>query len=264
MTMQAPNHTMPLPFNSFPSTIPNFIQDPSLKGIAFNQLLQNRGIRFMHYRAVPCPNMRALDDNTHNPSCSICGTKGFLYYSQREIVGVFSSNSLEKMYEQQGTWEIGSAIVTFPTEYADGTQADFNAYDRLIIPDFEVRLWQLREYEPTSNRQQSLRYPIVETDYVSAVVNNVLIEYRKDVDYKITDNNLEWLVSGNKPPYNSTTGRGGVFAVSYYANPVYTIIQNLRELRVTQEMVNGQKIARRLPQEVMVRKDFLVNSPDKI
>jgi hypothetical protein len=39
----------------------------------------------------------------------------------------------------------------------------------------------------------------------------------------------------------------------------------MRELRVTQQMQpDGTKIARRMPQEILVRRDFLVNPAEKL
>lgn len=254
---------MPSTSTSVPSPMPPQIPDPSLRGASWDQLLQNRGIRFIHRRAVPCPNMSQLDDNNHQPDCHFCDDSGILYYDEREIVGVFQSNSIEKTFEQHGIWEIGSAVVTFPTEYPDGTQADFNTFDELIIPDFPVRLWELKQYEPTPDDKQSLRYPIINVDYLAVVDDNELKKFKQGEDFIITDGEIQWL-PGKAPDYNQSLERGDVYTVSYYAFPVYKVLQPLRELRVSQEMVNGVKVSKRLPQQVLVRRDFLVGAGEKI
>ena len=53
---------------------------------------------------------------------------------------------------------------------------------------------------------------------------------------------------------------GQVISITYNANPVYTVQNVLHEMRVSQEydIATGQKIARRLPQQVLVRRDFLM------
>lgn len=258
MAMDKPNKQYSVTSTSSPSPMPQQLADPSIKGVSFDQLLENRGIRFIHRRSVPCPNMSRLDDNNHDPDCTHCDDSGLLYYDEREIWGVFQSNSVEKTFEQQGIWEIGSAVITFPAEYADGTQADFNTFDELIIPDFTVRLWELKDYEQTSNNQQSLRYPIEKVDYMSTITNDVLKRFVEGTDFIITDGNIEWL-SGKAPE-----SVGDVFTVAYYAYPIYKVLQPLRELRISQEWVNGEKIARRLPQQVLVRRDFLVGKGEKL
>ncbi len=266
MTMKKPDATYPVTPVSTPSPMPPQIIDTSIRGSSFDQLMQNRGIRFIHKRAVPCPNIRSLDDNTHNPNCPFCDNSGILRYGEREIVGVFQSNSLEKLFEQQGLWEVGAAIITLPAEYTDGTQADFNTFDQLTIPDFEVRLWETKEFEPRTNNQQRLRYPIGEggVDFMSSVESGVLVEYIVGTDFNVVNGEIQW-VSGKEPGFDEATDIGSVFTVSYFANPVYNVLQHMRELRVTQEQQpDGTKIARRLPQEIMVRRDFLVNPAEKL
>lgn len=266
MTMKKPDAIYPVSMTSTPSPMPPQIPDPSIKGKSFDQLMNNRGIRFLHKRAVPCPNLRSLDDGTHDPNCPFCDNSGILRYGEREIIGVFQSNSLQKLFEQQGMWEIGAAVVTLPAEYEDGTQADFNTFDQLVVTDFEVRLWEQKEFEPRANNRQRLRYPIGEggIDFMSSVESGQLVVYEAGVDFNIVDGEIEW-VSGKEPGYDTATEIGSVFTVAYFANPVYNVLQHMRELRVTQEMQpDGTKIARRLPQEILVRRDFLVNPAEKL
>jgi hypothetical protein len=98
---------------------------------------------------------------------------------------------------------------------------------------------------------------------MASVENGVLTPYTVGIDYNIVNGEIEW-ISGQEPTYNSVTERGTVITVAYYALPVYTVVQTLRELRITQEMINGVKTARRLPQEVLVKRDFLRRTGDSI
>lgn len=262
--MDKPNQ----PYNKAPtsvqSSMPLYIPDPSIKGISFDQLLQNRGIRFIHQKAVPCPNKLTDDSNAHRPDCEFCDDSGLLYYDEKEIWGIFSGNSIEKTFEAHGIWEAGSAVVTLPTEYPDGTQADFNTYDKLKLPDFEVRLWETKEYEPRPGGAQSLRYPVKNTEFVCSIRGNTKKIFVKDVDFTIdSEGQIVW-TPGMEPTYDSALERGEVIVYSYLANPTYIVLQSLRELRITQEMVNGQKVARRLPQQVLVKRDFMVTGGEKI
>lgn len=262
-TQQYPNPPATSP-RSVASPMPTFIHDPSIRGASFDQLLSQRGIRMIHHKAIPCMNVESTTFQGHQPDCPFCDDSGIIYYDSKEIWGVFSSNSIEKTFEAHGVWEIGTAVITFPTEYADGTQADFNTYDRIEIPDFTVRLWELKGYEPRPGNVQSLRYPIVDVEYASSITDGVQKFYEKDVDFTIDgDGNIVW-VNGKEPFYDPQKERGEVIGWAYYAKPVYVVVQSLRELRITQEMVDGVKTARRLPQQVLVRRDFLVGSGEKI
>lgn len=248
---------------STPQYMPPQIPDPSLRGASFDQLINQRGIRFLHRRAIPCFNIKDLDQNTHEPTCPVCDGSGIYYYREKEIFGVFYSNSLEKMFEHHGVWEVGSAVVTLPTQYADGEQADFNMFDQLVIPDFTVRMWELKEFVPTTGLIQQVRYPIQKVDFIAAANNDVVIPYAVGVDFNLTtDGKIQW-VPGKQPVYDNVAERGDVYVVSYYGNPVYTVLQHMRELRITQEMqADGTKKALRLPQQVLVKRDFLRNSPE--
>lgn len=240
--------------------MPLVIQDPSIRAASFDQLLENRGIRFIHRRAAPCPNIQALDDNSHDPLCPICDGNGMLYYCEKEIWGAFLSNSLQKNFEQQGMWEVGTAVVTLPTEYPDGTQAEFQTYDQLVIEDFTVRMWELKEYEPRTNNQQRLRYPIVNSDFFAYAQNDTLVELVEGTDFNVVDGNIEWV---NPLSYDSVNERGEVFVANYFANPTYVVLQHMRELRITQELQpDGNKISKRLPQQILVKRDFLANLPE--
>lgn len=250
------------PPTSTPSMFPRNLPDPSIRGDAFDQQLRNKGVRFIHKRAMPCPNVNNIDDNAHDPNCPICDGSGIYRYSEQEIIGIFQGNQLERLFEQQGVWEIGSAIITFPTEYDDGQQADFNTFDHVVMPDFEARTWQVFEYEGTP--VQKLRYPITSVDQMTSVENGVIRTYEAGVDFNINaDGNIEW-ISGQEPAYDNINERGTVVTVSYFLNPVYSVLQSMRELRVTQELVDGQKTARRLPQQVLVKRDFIVRAPEKV
>lgn len=246
---------------SYPSGMPLFIPDPSIKGVSFDQLLQNRGIRFVHRLAAPCPNVEKLNDNNHDPLCGVCDGNGILYYREKEIWGVFYSNSLQKNFEMQGIWEIGTAVVTLPTTYPDGTPAEFNTYDQLVIQDTQVRLWELMEYEPRQDGLHQARYPIDTIDFVGAVKNNQKVEFQNGVDFNIVNGKISW-IAGKEPDYDLASQKGEVISVAYFAKPVYAVLQHMREIRMTQELVGGVKTPLRLPQQILVKRDFLANPPE--
>ena len=268
MSMDKPDKTYPTaPATSITSTnspMPLYLPDPSIKGVSFDQLLNQRGIRFIHHKAIPCMNIESTNFQAHVPDCEFCDDSGIIYYQQVECWGIFQGNSIEKTFEAHGVWEVGTAVVTFPVEYPDGTQADFNTFDKLEVPDFTVRLWELKGYEPRPGGKQSLRYPIQKVEYASSITDGVQKFWMPGVDFNITpEGDIEWL-PGKEPSYNEALERGEVIGWAYFAHPVYIVVQSLRELRITQELVNGVKTARRLPQQILVKRDFMVGSGEKI
>lgn len=268
MSMDKPNKSYQLPPStspvSTPSQMPLYIPDPSIRGASFDQLLSQRGVRLIHYKAIPCMNVESTSFQAHQPDCPFCDDSGIIYYDKKEIWGTFSGNSIEKTFEAHGVWETGTAVITLPTEYPDGTQADFNTYDRLELPDFTVRLWELKEYEPRPNNVQDLRYPVKKVEYSSSITDGIQKIYKENLDFKVADDGSIVWEPGREPVYSSNLERGEVVGWVYFANPVYVVLQSLRELRITQEMVNGVKMAKRLPQQILVRRDFMVGSGEKI
>jgi hypothetical protein len=266
--MDKPSQVYPAPAktnNSTPAQMPPLIPDPSILGQSFDQLLQQRGVRMLHSKVMPCPNMVGVDNNAHDPNCTFCDSDGFIYYAEKEIWGAFGGNSIQKTFEAHGVWETGTATITLPTEYPDGTEADFNTFDRLIIPDFSVRLWELKEYEPREGGIQELRYPAQTIDraisIIETTVNNVTTQSQKEyvvgVDFTINTNGQIVWIDGKEPAYDVTAQRGEVISWAFYSVPVYMVVQTLRELRITQELsAAGQKVARRLPQSILVKRDF--------
>jgi hypothetical protein len=209
-------------------------------------------------------NVESTTFQAHQPDCPFCDDSGILYYDEKEIWGVFSGNSIEKTFEAHGVWEVGTAVLTLPTEYPDGTQADFNTYDKLLIPDITVRLWELKGYEPRPGNQQDLRYPVEKVEYASSITDGIQKFYYPGVDFNVAgDGSIEW-IDGRQPFYNTELERGEVVGWAYWAKPVYVVLQSLREVRMTQELINGIKTAKRLPQQVLVRRDFIVGSGEKI
>lgn len=260
-SLDKPSQQYPNPANTYPSPMPINIPDVSIRGESWDQLAQNRGIRFIHKVSAPCPNMTRLVDNNHDPDCQFCDGSQILYIQEKEIFGTFSSNTLEKMFEVQGVWEIGSAVISFPTEYADGTQADFNIFDKLYCPDFQIRLSDLKEYNDEAS--MGVKYPIIRVCNMTSVVNGVLKEYVEGTDFNTVDGNIVWVV-GLEPSYNDIEEIGEVLSITYNASPVYKVMQTLHEIRATQQMVGGQKIAKRLPTQVLVKRDFLFKADNEI
>jgi hypothetical protein len=260
MSVDKPNQQYPLGLGSFNSLFPSILPDPSIRGDAFDQLLQNRGIRFVHKVNAPCPNINVLDDNNHDPECPFCDQSQILYVQEKEIWGVLSNNTLEKLYEVQGVWEVGTAVITFPTHYPDGTQADFNTFDQLMCPDFQVRLSDLRQYDGSGITK--CKYPIVRIVNITSITNGAIKTYQEGVDYTLVNGDIEW-ISGKEPSYNQIEDIGEVLSITFVTNPVYNVLQTLHELRVTQELIDGVKTAIRLPQQVLVKRDFLFKADNK-
>ena len=256
--MDKPNKLYPSAPNSTRQFMPFNIPDHSIREESYEQLLNNRGVRFIHKKALICPNINNIEEGAHKPNCKLCDTNNMVYYGEKEIYGTFQSNSMQKIFEYQGTWEIGQALCTFPADYTDGTVCDLAPFDKLFMPDFEIRIYELINYEVTPDGAQMLRYPVKGVEYMVSARNNVLKPFTQDIDFTITiDGQIKW-VAGKEPKINAKTGNGELLSISYVANPVYIVQYPLRELRISQQMEDDfKKYAKRMPMQVLVKRDFL-------
>jgi hypothetical protein len=242
--------------------LPQEIYNPQFSGEQFDQLIRDRGLRWIHEKAALCPNVRDINSKTHDPNCKLCHN-GFLYFGKEEVFGIFQSNKLEKIYEVQGTWSIGEAVVTF-TSYAinsDGTQGkmvDFMHQDRVTCLDYTFTWSEVVEHSPLG--VDRLQYPAVTIEFLTDKDGN---QYRMDVDFKINlVGMIEW-TGKNRPKADLSLGRGGIYTVVYTANPQFYVVSILHELRATKglDKASGKVTALRLPQQCYIKRTYLVDHP---
>jgi hypothetical protein len=233
------------------------LPDPTMREDLFEQLLANRGIRFLHKKATPCPNMKTLNSNQHDPNCKLCDHDNFIYYQEKEFWGTFIGNSMQKTFEYQGSFDIGATLLTAPTQYPDGLEADFNTMDKLVMLDFEIRLWEMFEWKNPEDNTIFLRYPVTCVEFMCmAAGSENMITFEDGVDFDIVGGALVFKKFDDLS-WDDELRVGSVISVSYFANPVYIVLHPLRELRVTQELVEGQKVTRRFPQQLVVKRDHM-------
>lgn len=241
---------------------PDNLPDPQLDPIAFEQLIKNRGLKWKHEKGTPCPNVDDMDTQQHDPNCECC-TNGIIYFDPQCINGLFQQNKLERMYEVQGVWDIGEAVVTY-SAYADdkdgnagyGCPVDIQHFDRLTLLDYEFRWQQLIEHSPTGIDR--LRYPALSMNYLATKDK----EYFVDKDFIINeDGNIKWL-GQNQPGYDQLNDRGEVYTIVYSARPVFLVVHLVHEVRATktEDPIDGEVKAVRLPQQVLLRRDYLVEN----
>lgn len=242
---------------------PDNLPDPQLDPKAFEELIKNRGLRWQHFKATQCPNVDDLENNQHDPNCRRC-ENGMLYYGGAIIHGIFQQNKLERMYEVQGIWDIGEAVVTF-SAYADdlagvpgkGAAVDLQHFDKLVCLDYQFRWQELIEHSPMGIDR--LRYPALNVEFLSTKQK----EYKINEDFIIDENGyIKWTTT-NRPDYNQDTQRGEVYTVAYCARPVFYVVQLLHEIRATKALnrETNEVEAIRLPQMVLIRRDYLFKHP---
>ena len=251
--MKKPGDRYPSAAGSFGSMAPGILPDPGLNDVHFSELIKNRGMKFTHHRAIPCPNVQDNESMIHvnhctHPNCF----NGMLYIQPNVVWGYFNNDQLNKLYEIQGEYNENIAIITMSATYEDGTQCDLGVYDLLESSEYSKRTYELIEYNPAGIDR--LKYYAIDT-YVLTLHDR---EFVKDVDFTILDGKIKW-ISNNRPGYNQQSGRGQIYSIGYYIRPTFFVHHVMKELRATQvvDPMTGEKIAVRLPQHIMCLRELL-------
>jgi hypothetical protein len=251
------NQPMPSSNKNIGNVIKQRIPDVTLNLDSFNELALDKGLRFMHERATNCPNVNSIEANSHDPNCTVCEYQGFLYYCPKEIVGVHTGNSKKREYEGQGTFEYGSASLTFPSIYSDGTEADFMEGDRLTLLDYSVRNTDLTQVGDSGFLK--IRNLVDSVDHLMYVDGDTgaPVELIEGTDYEIVNGRIGFL-AGMDPGENPSFCQPYVFSISYFHRPRYIVAQHYKEIRASQTtLLNGSKELMRMPQHVRVIRDYL-------
>lgn len=245
-----------------PATTPRPLPDPSFDPEGFDELIINRGIRWIHHKAAYCPNVLSLEVQEHDPNCKDC-ENGYLFFDTNHnepIMGIFQNNKLERLYEINGLWEQGDAVVTF-TSYAPkdgivgaGPVNSFKIGDKLTCLDYTFD-WQERlEHQPAG--LDRLKYPAVSVEFLADKNQR----YMEGVDFEITAmGEIRWLPGGKKPLLDNQRNKGGIFTIVYQARPIFYVMQVLHEIRATKGISRKTGVLEtiRLPQQLLIRRDYM-------
>lgn len=245
-----PKIPMPPHFKGMmPDNTPQFALNPR----AFDELIGSKGIRMVHSKPIPCPNVSDLHSGDHPPGCSEC-QEGMIYYDEKEFIGAFQGNSNSRQHQVNGQFDYDEASVVVPAKYKDGSEFDIQLFDRIVVPDFTVRFYQRVEHSQTG--VDRLKFPAVRVDKLRDASGN---EYRQGIDFELTQTgDIKW-ISQNRPGYNLGIKKGVVYSVNFYCRPVFTIVSLPHQLRATQTVdpSTGRAVQERFPQQAVVRKDFV-------
>ena len=256
-----PSIKMPaVSFQQMQSKVPNVTLNPE----SFNDLINSQGIRMIHQKPVPCPNIRDINAPAHESNCSYC-YNGFVYYDQREFIGALGSNSMDRVFGANGTWDMDQATIIVPSKDMQGNVLDVQYFDQILLPDYTVRYYQRLEH--SQGGIDRLHFPASSVDFVMDRTGKV---YRIGVDVVTEEGRLRWI--GDRPPYDAMIRKGTIVSVNYYTKPSFTVVGMPHQLRAaqTKDPLGGSNIQARFPQLVVVKKDFIphdaadtVGAPDR-
>src|ERR1700677_4990066 len=170
---------------------------------AFDSLIQGKGVRLVHWKAIPCPigKVDALDQRVSHGYHNNCNN-GFLYIKAGVLTAMFSNNSKNQEQMDVGLVSFANAQVSLSRFYnepdACGNQVPVIVapFDRMYMVEQNLRVpnWQLLQTSGTTTER--LAFPVVTVEHC---VDSDGIELKQDKDFTITpDGLLQWL-PGKQP-----------------------------------------------------------------
>jgi hypothetical protein len=236
-------------YGQMQSKIPNVTLNPD----SFQSLIEGQGVRMIHRRPVPCPNIRMLEAPSHDAKCDMC-YNGFIYYDEREFVGAAMGNTLDRRFGANGTWDMDQAAIIVPTADKSGRPMDVNYFDQIEMPDFTVRYYQRVEHSQSGTDR--LQFPALSVDFL---IDHNGKAYKPGVDFLVRKGRVVWVEGRDRPSYDPVTKRGMIYSVNYYTTPTFTVLNLPHQLRMAQTRGpgGGNNVQARFPQLAVVRRDFI-------
>jgi len=256
-TPKIPKIPMPgISIGQMPNALPLASFNPNM----FHKMIQEMGIRMIHSRPIPSPFVKDVRGVDADPGDNR-QENGFIYYGHKEFIGTFMSISFDKNIVNNGQYDIDGASVILPTKYMDGTDCDFQIFDRIEAPGLPARYYQRVEHSQTGI--DLLHFPATKIDYLRDSNDRL---YTSGIDFSVVNGNIQWITGGKRPGFDPLLGTGDIYSVNYYLTPVFTLLSLPHQFRVTQtnEGVLGKdfNIVTRFPQLGFLRKDYIPADPN--
>jgi hypothetical protein len=189
-----------------------------------------------------------------------------LYTKVGTITALFTGNSKHKNLEDVGFYDGSTVQVTLPREYDDppGESIFVAPFDRFYLEEesLVVPIWQ--QFIHHESGRDRLKYPAVK---VQTLIDSAGIRYFQGSDFTVTsEGELRWI--GNQPTPQldlggSTTTRGAVCSVRYLYRPYWYVGQIVHELRVTQISDGADRSIQRMPQAIVLHREYVALTRDQ-
>ena len=219
--------------------VPN--RPPTFDIGALDELVQNHGVPFMHWRALRCPAGLDAADDTRRPHEHPDGTrcqKGYIYVFAGKISATFLSSGVNHRQDEAGYLSDSTALVTFERFYSQDSQrcggcvgpARIAPRDRLYLDSDQVTVDAQDMFDASPTGVDRLSYPVVE---VLDLYDSQLRCYRQNEHFRVDEHGrIAWVV---RPPV-PTDGRL-VCSARYTYRPYWYVERLHHESRVCQAEV---------------------------
>ena len=218
--------------------------------LAFDRLLEQKGVDVFVYRSTYCPNVKSVDSAEHNIDCTLCNGSGWLDRHPIKTRTLILNQDLEAHQLVEGIVDGNHVALTFPI----GIELQYFTLVELV--DFtDIYIQRLQRNVAATTYTDVLKYRALR---VNLLMDRTGAEYYPDVDFKLdTNGNIQWLPAGNNPADNTP------YSVHYEAKVQFRAVRAMHVNRFTQVKVGTEAEHLKLPEQWLMAKEFLVRRKDK-
>jgi hypothetical protein len=225
----------------------------------FDLFVRSQGVKFVHWRAMPCPVGKSdrwdVRRTEHDHSgCS----NGHIYTRAGEITCLFMGNGNKRDQHETGLKDGGTANATAPTTYDNCPDASFDPmpFDRLYLTEEAITVPAAQQVEAHATNHDRLDYPVVS---VVDIVDSKGVRHGSD-EYDIVNGQIVWKQSlGFDPILN----RGTVYSIRYMYRPYWYIRDLTHQIRVAQVQTVDGRVVRRFPQQFVIQREHIFEKEEK-
>lgn len=229
---------------------------------AFDDMIRNVGVSFVHYAAMRCPvGLVSEDDNRRPGHHHLNCVNGFLLSQKGEVTLAFQANSHGVQDIDVGLIDGTTVQVVFPRYYdsPSTSEVEIMPFDRLYLKEESITVPNRETFSCSLTGTDRLKFPAVS---VSLLVDSAGKTYYQNDDFTIVDGNIKWVSAG--PGIEPTTGQGKICTVRYRYRPYWVVSRLIHEVRVAHAIdgVSGERRVVRMPQSALLQREFFFHSSE--
>lgn len=217
--------------------------DMDIQGI--ENLLNDHSVRAEVFRTAFCPNVKGIDDATHEIDCTLCNGSGLVDRHPLCTWAYFQTQELKPYHFQEGWVVDNSVAVTFPI----GVELFY--YTLVKLPDYTEIFTQ--NVQRQAGGTDLLKYKACRINFVLGSSGQ---EYYEITDFTLDQNgSIRWLPSRG-PAVNS------IYTVHYEAAVQFRAVRALHVNRFVPITVKGGTKQVKGPEQWILQKEYLVTRVD--
>lgn len=227
---------------------------------AFDQALRDHGVKFIHWRAMPCPVglIDRYDQRRVHEDHSGC-SNGQIYTLAGLVTGIFTGNTKKDDQNEIGVLDSATVQVTLPRTYDDCDDEIMIApYDRFYLKEESVTVPHKQLVETHITGKDKLSFPVVK-------VYDLMDAHGKRYganDFTVDpQGRISW--DGAGPGFDAQLKRGVIYSIRYTYRPYFYVDRVLHEVRVAQVEDGLERKTIRMPQSFVLQREHIFEKADK-